>query len=193
MLSTTWFVDSPYTRPWQTYQFSFFKPYISITPLNYWQSTDNSIKWWASSSMEKFGIPQKLQTSKCQKKIFFLKKKPNSQLFLRFLAILVTLKLPWCSIKTKNSSSYSIKIKSVWLWFPTSPWMNLWMIFLNSLINSSRELYNSFCGHETFKKSPSQGRVLFFPLDYWRLSRFEMKICQTISGLWLANKPKLVT
>ena len=147
------------TRPWQTYQFSFFKPYISITPLNYWQSTDNSIKWWASSSMEKFGIPQKLQTSKCQKKIFFLKKKPNSQLFLRFLAILVTLKLPWCSIKTKNSSSYSIKIKSVWLWFPTSPWMNLWMIFLNSLINSSRELYNSFCGHETFKKSPSQGRV----------------------------------
>ena len=109
--------------------------------------------------MEKFGIPQKLQTSKCQKKIFFLKKKPNSQLFLRFLAILVTLKLPWCSIKTKNSSSYSIKIKSVWLWFPTSPWMNLWMIFLNSLINSSRELYNSFCGHETFKKSPSQGRV----------------------------------
>ena len=149
-----------FTHPWQTYQFSFFKPYISITPLNYWQSTDNSIKWWASSSMEKFGIPQKLQTSKCQKKIFFLKKKPNSQLFLRFLAILVTLKLPWCSIKTKNSSSYSIKIKSVWLWFPTSPWMNLWMIFLNSLINSSRELYNSFCGHETFKKSPSQGRVI---------------------------------
>ena len=156
-----------FTRPWQTYQFSFFKPYISITPLNYWQSTDNSIKWWASSSMEKFGIPQKLQTSKCQKKIFFLKKKPNSQLFLRFLAILVTLKLPWCSIKTKNSSSYSIKIKSVWLWFPTSPWMNLWMIFLNSLINSSRELYNSFCGHDTFKKSPSQGRVVAFLMSLW--------------------------
>ena len=37
--------------------------------------------------------------------------------------------------------------------------MNLSMIFLNSLSNSSRELYNSFCGHESFKKSLSQGRV----------------------------------
>ena len=61
--------------------------------------------------------------------------------------------------QNKNFSSYSIRIKSVWLWFPASPWLNLWLIFLKSLKNSSRDLYNSFCGLESFKKCPSQGRV----------------------------------
>ena len=60
---------------------------------------------------------------------------------------------------TKKFFCYFTRNKSVWLRFPASPWMNLWMIFLNSLQNSSRELYNSFCGLESFKKSPSQGRV----------------------------------
>ena len=62
--------------------------------------------------------------------------------------------------QNKNFSSYSIRIKSVWLWFPASPWLNLWLIFLKSLKNSSRDLYNSFCGLESFKKCPSQGRVI---------------------------------
>ena len=61
--------------------------------------------------------------------------------------------------QNKNFSIYSIRIKSVWLWFPASPWLNLWLIFLKSLKNSSRDLYNSFCGLESFKKCPSQGRV----------------------------------
>ena len=63
--------------------------------------------------------------------------------------------------QNKNFSSYSIRIKSVWLWFPASPWLNLWLIFLKSLKNSSRDLYNSFCGLESFKKCLSQGGVLW--------------------------------
>ena len=69
--------------------------------------------------------------------------------------------------QNKNFSSYSIRIKSVWLWFPASPWLNLWLIFLKSLKNSSRDLYNSFCGLESFKKCPSQGRVHGIPQFLW--------------------------
>ena len=32
-----------------TYQFSFFMPYISITPINHWQRTENSIRWAENS------------------------------------------------------------------------------------------------------------------------------------------------
>ena len=73
-----------FTRPWQTYQFSFFMPFISITPLNYRQSTENSIKWWAASSKENFGTSWKLFTWNV-KKLAFLRIK-NAK-FMTFLTL----------------------------------------------------------------------------------------------------------
>ena len=80
--------------------------------------------------------------------------------------------------QNKNFSSYSIRIESVWLWFPASPRLNLWLIFLKSLKNSSRDLYNSFCGLESFKKCPSQGRV--FHIFSWKFFKAVDLLCRNL-------------
>ena len=100
----------------------------------------------------------RLRTSKCQIE-HFLFKKAKFTTFLTLSVISGNSEIATMEYQNKNFSSYSIGIKSVWLWFPASPWLNLWLIFLKSLKNSSRDLYNSFCGLESFKKCPSQGRV----------------------------------
>ena len=121
------------TRPWQTYQFSFFMPYISITPLNYWQSTENSLKWWAASSKENFGTAWKLFTWNVKKLAFLRIKNAKFMTFLTLSGNSGNSVDRHDGMFTKKFFCYFTRNKSVWLRFPASPWMNLWMIFLNSL------------------------------------------------------------
>ena len=121
------------TRPWQTYQFSFFMPYISITPLNYWQSTENSLKWWAASSKENFGTSWKLFTCNVKKLAFLRIKNAKFMTFLTLSGNSGNSVDRHDGMFTKKFFCYFTRNKSVWLRFPASPWMNLWMIFLNSL------------------------------------------------------------
>ena len=121
------------TRPWQTYQFSFFMPYISITPLNYWQSTENSLKWWAASSKENFGTSWKLFTWNVKKLAFLRIKNAKFMTFLTLSGNSGNSVDRHDGMFIKKFFCYFTRNKSVWLWFPASPWMNLWMIFLNSL------------------------------------------------------------
>ena len=123
----------PVTRPWQTYQFSFFMPYISITPLNYWQSTENSLKWWAASSKENFGTSWKLFTWNVKKLAFLRIKNAKFMTFLTLSGNSGNSVDRHDGMFTKKFFCYFTRNKSVWLRFPASPWMNLWMIFLNSL------------------------------------------------------------
>ena len=121
------------TRPWQTYQFSFFMPYIIITPLNYWQSTENSLKWWAASSKENFGTAWKLFTWNVKKLAFLRIKNAKFMTFLTLSGNSGNSVDRHDGMFTKKFFCYFTRNKSVWLRFPASPWMNLWMIFLNSL------------------------------------------------------------
>ena len=129
----TWPATGKYTRPWQTYQFSFFMPYISITPLNYWQSTENSLKWWAASSKENFGTSWKLFTWNVKKLAFLRIKNAKFMTFLTLSGNSGNSVDRHDGMFTKKFFCYFTRNKSVWLRFPASPWMNLWMIFLNSL------------------------------------------------------------
>ena len=101
------------TRPWQTYQFSFFKPYMSITPLNYWQSRQFNKMMGIIIHGEVWNTIKVADIEMSKKK--FSLKKAKFTTFFTFSGNSGNSEIAMLQYQNKNSSSYSIKIKSVWL------------------------------------------------------------------------------